>query len=149
MSRQIGLSKREELLEVAAAVIRDRRGQILLAQRLAGKHLAGLWEFPGGKLEPGESAHEALARELNEELGIDIDNSESLLSLIHHYPEKSVRLHIRTVASWRGKATGREGQAIDWFSLAQARELPMPEANRPILQLLDADPHSVTARIQS
>jgi len=127
-------------LDVAAAVIRDTRGRMLLARRPEGKHLAGLWEFPGGKLELSEGAHEALVRELHEELGIRVDHSEPLLSLTHHYPEKSVRLLIRTVDAWHGQARGLEGQVLDWFDLEQARRLPMPAADRPILQVISLDP---------
>jgi 8-oxo-dGTP diphosphatase len=128
------------IVDVVAAAIRDGAGRLLLAQRPAGKHLAGLWEFPGGKREPGESAHEALARELYEELGIDVAASQPLMSLTHHYPGKSVRLQIRGVVDYRGQASGREGQAIDWFTLDAARALPMPAADRPILKLLAVDP---------
>lgn len=128
------------VIEVAAAVIRDGRGRLLLSQRPKGKHLAGLWEFPGGKCEPGESAHAALVRELHEELGIEVDASEPLLSLTHHYAEKSVRLLMRTVDRFTGTARGCEGQAVDWFELSAARALSMPAADRPILQLLSLDP---------
>ncbi|MEN1728310.1 MAG: Nudix family hydrolase [Pseudomonadota bacterium] len=131
-------------IDVAAAVIRDSSGRLLLAQRPEGKHLAGLWEFPGGKCEPDEAPEQALARELHEELGIDVDSSTALLSLTHHYPEKSVRLLIRLVEAWHGEPHGREGQPLDWFELAQARELPMPAADRPILQALSLDPRCVS-----
>jgi 8-oxo-dGTP diphosphatase len=127
-------------LDVAAAVIRNAQGRMLLAQRPPGKHLAGLWEFPGGKLEPAEGSHEALVRELREELGIEVEHSEPLLSLTHHYPEKSVRLLIRTVDAWHGQAHGLEGQVLDWVSLDEARLLPMPAADRPILQVMALDP---------
>src|SRR6056297_746931 len=133
-------SSQRPIIEVAAAVIRDSKGRLLLSQRPEGKHLAGLWEFPGGKRESGESAHAALARELDEELGIEVADSRPLLSLTHHYPEKSVRLLIRTVDDFSGSAVGREGQRIDWFDPAAARELSMPAADRPILQLLQLDP---------
>ncbi len=128
---------------VAAGVIRDADGRLLLAQRPVGKHLAGLWEFPGGKCEPGESAHDALARELDEEVGIQIDESRPLLSLTHAYPEKIVRLLIREVRQWHGQAHGREGQPIRWVSLDQAASLPMPEADRPMLKMLAVDPRYV------
>lgn len=127
-------------MEVVAAVIRDDSGRLLLAQRPSGKHLAGLWEFPGGKREPAESAHQALVRELDEELGIDVAASRPMMSLTHHYPERSIRLLIRDVSDYRGQASGREGQTIDWFSLEAARALPMPAADRPILQLLTTAP---------
>ena len=133
-------SPQPPLVEVAAAVLRDAQGRLLLSQRPEGKHLAGLWEFPGGKRESGESIHDALARELREELGIEVAESKPLLSLTHHYPEKSVRLLIRTVDQFLGTARGCEGQRVGWFDLAAARSLPMPAADRPILNLLSLDP---------
>lgn len=139
----IEASSQRPIIEVAAAVIRDHQGRLLLSQRPEGKHLAGLWEFPGGKCEPGESAHAALARELHEELGIEVTGSRPLLSLTHHYPEKSVRLLIRSVDDFHGSAVGREGQRVDWFEPAAARALSMPAADRPILQLLSLDPRLV------
>jgi len=131
------------IIDVAAAVIRDESGRVLLSQRPEGKHLAGLWEFPGGKREAGESVHGALVRELEEELGIEVSASMPLLSLTHHYPEKSVRLLIRTVDDFRGTATGQEGQRVGWFEPSAARTLPMPAADRPIIQLLSIDPRLV------
>lgn len=128
---------------VAAGVIRDVDDRMLLAQRPVGKHLAGLWEFPGGKCEPGESAHDALARELEEEVGIHITESRPLLSLTHAYPEKTVRLLIREVRAWRGQPHGREGQPLQWVSLDQAASLPMPEADRPMLKMLAVEPRHV------
>ena len=131
---------RPDLVPVVAAVLRDRQGRVLLAQRLPGKHLAGTWEFPGGKCEPGESAHQALARELAEELDIRIEASAPLLTLTHHYPEKSVRLMLREVPAWRGEPRGHEGQPLRWVSCAEMSELPMPAADRPICRALDLDP---------
>lgn len=128
------------IVDVVAAVIVDAEGRLLLSRRPEGKHLAGLWEFPGGKREARESPEEALARELREELGIEIAASQPLMSLTHHYPEKSVRLLIHRVDDFEGQATGREGQRIDWFSKQAARALPMPPADRPILQLLGVHP---------
>ncbi|MGY6586796.1 MAG: Nudix family hydrolase [Wenzhouxiangella sp.] len=127
------------VIPVVAGVIRDVGGRILLAQRPSGKHLAGCWEFPGGKVDSGESHAQALQRELDEELGLQVESSSPLLSLCHHYPDRSIRLLLRTVERWSGVPDGREGQALGWFSLEQARALTMPEADRPILRLLSAD----------
>jgi len=132
-----------DTIVVAAGVIRDADDRLLLAQRPAGKHLAGLWEFPGGKCEPGESPHQALARELEEEVGIQIAASRPLLSLTHAYPEKTVRLLIREVRHWQGQPHGREGQPLQWASLDQAGLLQMPEADRPMLKMLAVDPRLV------
>ncbi len=85
------------MIEVAAGILIDDRDRVLLMQRLPGKHLAGLWEFPGGKLEPGETIDEALVRELDEELGIEVLASTPLISLPWRYPEKTVRLHLTEI----------------------------------------------------
>ncbi|MFP4207181.1 MAG: Nudix family hydrolase [Wenzhouxiangella sp.] len=128
------------IIPVVAAVLRDDRGRVLLAQRPVGKHLAGTWEFPGGKLEPDESPEQGLVRELAEELAIAVEQSEPLLSLTHHYPGRSVRLLLREVSAWQGRPVGREGQALAWVSLAEAQRLPMPPADRPMLKALALDP---------
>ncbi len=125
---------------VVAAVLRDDRGRVLLARRPEGKHLAGTWEFPGGKLESDESPAAGLARELAEELGIEVAGSEPLLTLTHHYQDRCVRLLLREVRAWDGQLVGREGQALAWVSLAEARALPMPPADRPMLTALGLDP---------
>ncbi|MGY6554126.1 MAG: Nudix family hydrolase [Wenzhouxiangella sp.] len=126
-------------LEVVAAVLRDPQGRVLLAQRPEGKHLAGTWEFPGGKLEPTESAAAALERELEEELGIRVRRSSPLLSLTHAYPEKTVRLRLREVQAWDGDPHSREGQPIAWFDLDAMQQLPMPAADRPMCKALSLD----------
>ncbi|MDZ7789685.1 MAG: Nudix family hydrolase [Xanthomonadales bacterium] len=127
------------LVEVVAGVVRDEAGRILLAQRPPGKHLAGTWEFPGGKCEDGESVDRALARELAEELDIEVVSARPWLSLTHHYPELAIRLRLYTVAEWRGQPRGLEGQALDWVSLAQMNEMPMPAADRPIVRAFGID----------
>lgn len=124
---------------MVAGVIRDQQGRILLSQRPPGKHLAGTWEFPGGKLEPAEAAADGLIRELDEELGIQVQASSPLLSLTHHYPEKTVRLLLREVEQWDGQAHGREDQPIGWFKLSDMHDLPMPAADRPMLKALGLD----------
>jgi 8-oxo-dGTP diphosphatase len=135
-SNEVG---RPELV-VAAGVLRDAEGRILLAERPVGKHLAGTWEFPGGKCEPGESAHESLARELREELGIKVLDSTPLLSLTHAYPEKTVRLLLREIDAWEGEPRGCEGQALRWARLDEMADLPMPAADRPIIRVMDLEP---------
>jgi 8-oxo-dGTP diphosphatase len=131
------------MITVVAGVLRDAKGRVLVTQRLPGKHLAGTWEFPGGKCEAGEVGHDALVRELHEELGITIKASRPLLSLTHAYPEKTVRLLIREVDGWRGEVHGREGQGIRWCTGAELRALPMPAADRPMIKVLDLDPRYV------
>lgn len=131
-------------LHVAAAVIKDRAGQILLSRRPAHLHLGGLWEFPGGKLEPGEAIASGLARELREELGIEVIHHRPLIRILHQYPEKTVLLDVHLLEEWQGEPRGLEGQALSWVSLAELEsELrgrtsnwPMPEADIPILKAL-------------
>lgn len=130
---------------VVAAVLRDARGRILLTQRPAGKHLAGTWEFPGGKLEPGEDAAAGLARELDEELGVSVHASMPLLALTHAYPDRTVRLMLREVRSWDGDLQAREGQAMRWVHPGKVGDLPMPAADRPILKALSLDPRYVVS----
>lgn len=128
------------MITVVAGVLKDEAGRILLAERLPGKHLAGTWEFPGGKSEPDEAPDQALARELLEELGVSIKDSRPLLSLTHAYPEKTVRLLIREVSGWTGSPHGREGQALQWVEPERMGELPMPAADRPMIKALGLDP---------
>jgi len=123
-------------LNVVAAIVRDTDGRLLLSQRPAHKHQGGRWEFPGGKVEPNETLHEALARELHEELGIDILASAPFMTIDHHYPELSVRLHFREVDAWQGMPHGREQQPFDWFDLDQLHTLSFPAANKPVVAAL-------------
>lgn len=127
-------------IEVVAGVLRDGLGRVLLAQRPAGKHLAGSWEFPGGKREPGERDLSALERELAEELGIVVESARPWLALTHAYPELTVRLKLFEVDAWQGEPRGHEGQALRWVEPACMNELPMPAADRPIVRALDLDP---------
>ncbi|GAA5071036.1 Nudix family hydrolase [Lysobacter panacisoli] len=123
-------------VEVVAGVIRDARGRVLLARRTEGRDLAGLWEFPGGKREPGESAEAALARELHEELGIDVEIGAPLINVPQAYPDKRLRLDVRTIASWHGHARGREGQALVWVPPQKLPSYAMPPADRPVVAAL-------------
>ena len=132
-------------VEVVAGVIRDPRGRILLARRTEGRDLAGLWEFPGGKREPGESAEAALARELHEELGIDVEIGAPLIAVPQQYPHKRLRLDVRMISRWRGNAKGHEGQALAWVPPHKLPEYPMPPADRPVVAaLLQPDRYLVT-----
>ena len=123
-------------VEVAAGVILGPDGQFLLAQRPAGKAYAGYWEFPGGKIEPGETVAQALARELHEELGLDVHTSHPWLVREYHYPHASVRLHFRRVTGWTGEPRGREGQVFAWQLPDRLTVTPMLPANGPILRSL-------------
>lgn len=129
--------------EVAAGVLTDARGRVLLMQRLPGTHLAGMWEFPGGKLEPGETIEQALARELREELDIEVRASAPLISLPWRYPEKSVRLHALRVTAWHGEARAREGHALRWTTVEQMDIAQMPAADGPVVTALRLPAHYV------
>ncbi|HIO93217.1 MAG TPA: Nudix family hydrolase [Leucothrix mucor] len=124
------------MLHIVAAVIRDKNNLILIAQRASKQHQGGKWEFSGGKVENGETAQQALARELDEELGIQIAAATPLIQVHHHYPDLSVFLDIYEVTAWQGEAYGKEGQAVRWVSLNEMSDYSFPAANKPILQAL-------------
>lgn len=132
-------------IHVLAAVITDARGRILLARRTEGRDLAGCWEFPGGKREPGETPEAALARELQEELGIDVEVGEHVISVPQQYPDKRLRLDVRRLASWKGTPRGHEGQALAWVAPDKLPRYAMPPADRPVVAaLLHSDRYLVT-----
>ncbi len=122
------------VVHVVAAVITNAEGEVLIAKRPDDKHQGGLWEFPGGKLEAGENRQQALARELNEELGITIQSSQPLIQIRHHYPDQSVLLDVWRVNEFSGEAHGREGQAIKWVQSAAFDDYDFPAANHPIIR---------------
>ncbi|HVR80711.1 MAG TPA: Nudix family hydrolase [Luteimonas sp.] len=133
------------IVEVLAGVITDARGRVLLARRTEGRDLAGLWEFPGGKREPDESAEAALARELREELGIKVELGAPLIAVPQQYPHKRLRLDVRRIASWQGTPRGHEGQALAWVPPHKLASYAMPPADRPVVAaLLQPDRYLVT-----
>jgi 8-oxo-dGTP diphosphatase len=127
-------------VEVAAAVIQRADGAFLLARRPAGKVYAGFWEFPGGKVEAGEPAERALARELHEELGIEVGMAYPWITRVYAYAHATVRLNFFRVTSWKGDPHPREGQAIAWERAGAVAAEPMLPANAPVLSAL-ALPH--------
>ncbi len=124
------------MIEVAAAVIERADGSFLLAQRPAGKVYAGWWEFPGGKVEAGEPPAAALARELREEIGIEVVKAYPWVSRVHVYEHAVVMLHFYRVVEWRGEPHAREGQALAWQRLDQPVAEPMLPANGPVIASL-------------
>lgn len=124
-------------VHVLVGLITDGAGRWLLNCRRAGTPLAGFWEFPGGKCKLGEAPLAALKRELDEELGIEVLEAEPLLELVHDYPDKRVRLDVWRVSRYRGEAVAREGQPLRWVTPAECRELPLLEADWPIVERLN------------
>lgn len=125
-------------LDVVAAVLHDDAGHVLVTQRPIGKPLAGFWEFPGGKLEAGESQVQCLVRELHEELGIEVlpRDCTPLMQLEHCYPERLVRLHVWNIAQHTGSPTGREGQALRWLAPTELGSVQLLPADEPIVKYL-------------
>lgn len=128
-------------LHVVAGVL-ERDSSYLIQERPAGKSLAGYWEFPGGKVEPGESAWAALVRELGEELDIHASRGEPLIQLSHTYPQRTVFLDVWRVTDWRREPRAQEGQKLGWFSRPAMRDMPLLPADGPILQAM-ALPHTL------
>ena len=120
-------------IHVAVGVLIDSRGCLLLTRRLKGTHLAGYWEFPGGKVEAGESVQTALARELEEELGTRIGETVPLMTVSHDYGEKQVLLDVHQVTDWNGEPHGAEGQSLAWVDAGSLDEFQVPEANAEIM----------------
>ncbi len=123
-------------VHVVAGVITDARGRILLARRTAGRDLAGAWEFPGGKVEIGETPFQSLDRELYEELGIRIDEITPMIAVPQAYPGKRLVLDVYRVNGYRGKPRGREKQALAWVPREKLATYPMPPADRPVVALM-------------
>ena len=125
------------VLVVAVALV-DPDGRVLLAQRPEGKSMAGLWEFPGGKVEPGERPEEALIRELHEELGIETWQSclSPLTFASHSYDDFHLLMPLYVCRKWQGVPQSREGQALKWVAARNLRDYPMPPADVPLIPVL-------------
>ncbi len=128
------------VVDVAVGVITRADGQVLLARRPAGKPAAGYWEFPGGKLEPGENPVEALRRELSEELGLELEQAYPWITRRHTYAHLSVRLHLYRVLRWSGEPRGREGQRLSWEDPRAPAVTPLLQANHSIIRALALPP---------
>lgn len=122
-----------QVVHVAVGVILDQDRNILLTRRAPQSHQGGLWEFPGGKVETGESLELALTRELREELGIVIGRSSALLEVRHDYTDKAVLLDVHVVWEFTGEARGLEGQPLAWVAAEELAQYPFPAANVPII----------------
>ncbi len=126
----------DDTLHVVAGVLSDDVGRVLVAQRPLGKHKGGLWEFPGGKVEAGEAAEVALARELSEELGIEVAGARPFIRLLHRYPEKTILLDVWRVLSFAGEPVGMEGQPLRWLAPDDFDASEFPEADVPVLNAI-------------
>ena len=122
-------------MHVMAGVMLDASGRVLLAQRPPGKHLAGLWEFPGGKVEAGERPEQTLIRELKEELGITVEESclAPLTFASHGYPDFHLLMPLYVCRRWEGIVTPQEGQRLAWVRPNRLRDYDMPPADVPLI----------------
>lgn len=137
---RVGMTDHVRLLLVAAAVLLDGDGRVLLAQRPQGKSLAGLWEFPGGKIETGERPEDALVRELNEELGIEVAACDLIPTgfASHKYDDLHLLMPVWRTRVWQGQVTPREGQSLEWVPIEALGDHPMPPADVDLVGALIA-----------
>lgn len=126
------------IVTVSAAALIDTDGRILLAQRPEGKHMAGMWEFPGGKVEAGESPDDAVRREMMEELGVDLCEHciQPFTFITHEYDAFTLVLLLYIARRWEGIPEGKEGQALKWVYASEMKHLPMPPADVPLVAML-------------
>ncbi len=125
-------------LHVAAGILRDSSGRILIAERLCDGPFDGLWEFPGGKIADGETSIQALIRELAEELGIEVATSQPFMELHHEYPDRIVDIEFFVVTSWSGTPAGLEGQGLRWVLPSDLDPDILLPADVPVLEALQA-----------
>ena len=126
---------KQQLLVVAAALY-DSDGRVLIAERPTGKHMAGRWEFPGGKVDVGEAEAQALARELREELGIEVTSSRPFMRLTHSYDDRDVELSMWIVERYSGAPKGLDGQQLKWVQPARLPDEDILEADRAFVEAL-------------
>jgi 8-oxo-dGTP diphosphatase len=124
------------MIHVVAGALFDASGRVLIAQRPAGKHMAGGWEFPGGKLEAGEERFVGLQRELREELGVEALTGEPLICYDHDYPDRRVRLDLWLVTRFSGEPQSHDGQALQWVELKDLDKVGLLEADKPMIPAL-------------
>lgn len=123
-------------LQIAVGIIRNPQQEIFITQRAAASHMAGFWEFPGGKLEAGETPVQALIRELNEETGINALSPTLLKTIEHTFDDRIVTLYFFMVEEWEGEPFGREGQPMRWIKQSELNANEFPPANASVIQLL-------------
>lgn len=132
MSETVG----KPLIRVVAAALYDAEGRVLIAERPTGKHMAGRWEFPGGKVDPAEAEARALERELMEELGIQVLRARPFMRLTHEYDDRIVELSMWVVERYTGEPRGLDGQGLKWVPPARLFAEDILEADRPFIQAL-------------
>ncbi len=121
---------------VAAGILCDREGRVLIAERLGDGPFHGMWEFPGGKVGPGENAQEALYRELYEELGVELTSTRHFMFLQHEYPDRHVEIDFFLVNGWRREPTGVEGQRLRWVHTSVLESEALLPADKPVVEAL-------------
>lgn len=131
MSRQTGIST--QIIHVVALVLENSQGEILVSKRAQDKHQGGLWEFPGGKVEHGETRFQALAREIKEELNYTIVSATPLKCVTHQYKDISIKLDVWYSQDSQPKVYSNESQPLKWVEKSQLRQLKMPKADKPII----------------
>lgn len=125
-------------LQVAVGVLFNERSEVLVGQRTVKDRYYQQWEFPGGKLEQGESAEQALVRELEEELGIQVTAAQAFMQLEHTYPDRHVELHVFTVKEYIGEPMGKEDQALQWIAPSKLDEIDFLSGNQKIVTAVQA-----------
>lgn len=127
-----------KILQISVGIIRNAKGEIYITQRAADAHMANKWEFPGGKIEAGESAQEAVIRELNEEVGIIATSLQPFDKLEYEFPDRHITLWFWLVDSWEGEPWGKEGQPGRWVTQQDLVAEEFPPANAPVIEKLIA-----------
>ena len=125
-------------IHVMAGALLDGSGRVLIAQRPPGKHMAGGWEFPGGKLEPGEARWHGLQRELREELGVEAISGRPVIAYDHQYPTRLTHLDLWLVTEYRGEPRSMEGQPLQWMAIEGLKEAGLLEADWPMIAALQS-----------